>query len=818
MSRSRASFWPIVTVIVGVLIVLIALPQEWKTWAPGIIRTPTLHLGLDLVGGTQLDFRISEEEINRQMAQLEKDIATLEEKNAPAADINKLQAQQYSIQEQKRSLVEAIRTVIERRINALGVSEAVITPSYIGDEKHLLVECPGVVDTQECIKIVGKTIQLEFKEEFTEPTEEFKEEVVAKADLVERRITESGSTLQKEGENVGTALGLVYQDSHAFYKDTLPQGLEDLWNRKPGQMYRREGSIRVASQTQDGGVEEEDVPGIFLGEVVQPLTETGRTVMEAPRAFSILAETETGATYAVKEDILLDNTLDARLLGALRGMRGGDLKAVDTGSGTAHILFLRGVTQGKEEVDVSHILVAYKGAQEAAGTVTRTKEEALARAQELKAKIATGTAFEDVAKADSDGASTRTEGGKLGKIARGSWPAAFEDVAFGITAGEVSEPVETVYGYHLIRTNGPAQSTPDAATYDDLSITGAGSLTRAELIIGKLKRGEVHSREEALTLRLLFFSLIPSGWKDTTLDGKHFRSANVSVDPVTNIPVVQILFDDEGGKLFQELTKRNVNKRIAIFVGGELVSAPTVQQEIAGGSAVITGSKNFDEARTLAQDLNTGAIPAPIHLVGQYTVEATLGAAALRTSLQAAFIGIIILMVYMIIMYRFLGLMADVALAMYATMLFAILKLPLLLFSSSYIVLTLAGMAGIILSIGMAVDANVLVFERVKEELRKGKLVRTAVEASFRHAWPAIRDSNVSTLITCGILFIIGTSIVRGFAVTLAMGVMLSMLTAVVVTRWLLRHLARTPLGERPELFCGPKLKREDAVGADVAA
>jgi preprotein translocase subunit SecD len=150
-----------------------------------------------------------------------------------------------------------------------------------------------------------------------------------------------------------------------------------------------------------------------------------------------------------------------------------------------------------------------------------------------------------------------------------------------------------------------------------------------------------------------------------------------------------------------------------------------------------------------------------------------------------------------------LGLMADIALGIYAVLLFAILKLPLLFFTSDYIVLTLAGMAGIILSIGMAVDANVLVFERMKEELRKGKLVKTAVEGSFKHAWPAIRDSNVSTIITCGILFIIGTSIVRGFAITVAVGVFLSLFTAITVTRWLLRHLAASRFANRIELFVG---------------
>ncbi|MDP7477064.1 MAG: protein translocase subunit SecD [Candidatus Peribacteraceae bacterium] len=309
--------------------------------------------------------------------------------------------------------------------------------------------------------------------------------------------------------------------------------------------------------------------------------------------------------------------------------------------------------------------------------------------------------------------------------------------------------------------------------------------------------------EEAITVRAIFFSLLPTGWKDTLLDGKHFRSATVTIDSTTNIPIVQIVFDDEGAKLFQELTKQNIDKRLAIFVGGQLVSAPTVQQEIVGGIAVITGSSNFDEANTLAQDLNTGAIPAPIYLAGQRTVEATLGAEALRTSLKAALLGVLILMGYMLLTYRFLGLLADIALSVYALLFFAMLKLPLFLFTSNYIVLTLAGMAGIILSLGMAVDANVLIFERMKEELRKGKMLKTAAETGFTRAWPSIRDGNVSTLITCSILFAVGTSIVKGFAVTLGMGVLISMFSAIVITRWLIRKVSQMKVAEKTSLFCG---------------
>ncbi len=812
MSRSRPFYWPVIAVILGTLMVIIALPQEWKTWAPDIIKQPALHLGLDLVGGTQLDFRISEEEIQQQLRQLDKDMEDLKAKNAPAGDMNKLQAQKFSIQTQQQSIVEAIRTVLERRINALGVSEATITPSYIGNEKHLLVECPGVVDTQECIKVVGKTIQLEFKEEFTQPTESFKTDVRAKADAMLRRITQSGSSLQKEGQDVGSQLGMGYQDRLLLYKDTIPKGLESLWGKQRGKVYKLEGSIDTTQQDENGQPKQQTIPGIFLAEVTQPLTMTGRTVTEAARAFEVLGQTETGATNTPQQNVPM-SSINPLIASALTSMKAGDLKAVSTGTGAAHVLFLSGITKGKEEMDLSHILIAYKGATEASASVTRTKEQALALAKEIKAKIDGGASFADLAKTQSDGATSKEKGGNLGAVQRGEWPPAFDSAAFSLASGKVSDPVETQYGYHIIRSNGPKKTNPDLATYNDLSLTGPNAEARANLLIGQLKGGQVRTREQAMEVRTVFFSLLPSGWKDTPLDGKHFRSAAVTMDPTTNIPVVQILFDDEGGKLFQELTKRNIQKRIAIFVGGQLVSAPTVQTEISGGSAVITGSNSFDEARQLAQDLNTGAIPAPIYLVGQYTVEATLGAAALLTSLQAAFIGTLILMVYMLFMYRLLGLMADIALAMYAIMLAAILKLPLLLFSSNYIVLTLAGMAGIILSIGMAVDANVLVFERVKEELRKGKLVRTAVEASFKHAWPAIRDSNVSTLITCGILFIIGTSIIRGFAITLSMGVLLSMLTAVIVTRWLLRHLARTPLANRPELFCGQKLSTAEDVG-----
>jgi preprotein translocase subunit SecD len=316
----------------------------------------------------------------------------------------------------------------------------------------------------------------------------------------------------------------------------------------------------------------------------------------------------------------------------------------------------------------------------------------------------------------------------------------------------------------------------------------------------QLESQGVTQQQEQIGVGYLFFSQMPTGWKDTELDGTEFRSATVTLDEFGR-PTVQINFNDEGAQLFQQLTASNIGKQIAIFVGGELISAPTVQAEIAGGTAVITGTYSIQEARLLAQDLNTGAIPAPIFLSGQRTIEPTLGATALQTSLKAALIGVFVLMVYMLFMYRLLGLLANIALVGYALILFALLKLPLFLVSDQYIVLSLAGMAGIILSIGMAVDANVLIFERMREELRKGKSVSTAASTGFTRAWPSIRDGNVSTLITCAILFIIGTSIIKGFAITLGLGVAISMFSAIVITRYLTMFISKTALGKRTELF-----------------
>lgn len=801
MASRSPRFWPTVAAIAGTLILIVALPTKLKQgWVPSFLN-PDFHLGLDLAGGTQLDFRISESEMQQQLINIDAQIAAIEESGGNAEQSSQLQAEKSAILDQQKNLVEAIRTVLERRINGLGVSEATITPSYVGGEKHLLVECPGIIDVQKCIDTVGKTIQLEFKEEFTEATAEYMGTVRTKVDAAQKRIAQSGTTLAVLGEDLGTDLGVGYQPARWFFKDELPAGLAGLWNATPQNgIVRINGAVDVPTQAENGAVQNKTMSGIFLAQVVTNRTQTGRTVMEASVAFDVLSKEDPNAINSYQKDITLDAPLAPRLIGLIRGMKSGDMKTVSMEDETTKIVFVRLFTPGIEQVDISHILIAYKGANAAPTTTTLSKEQALAKAQELKKQLSAGAKFEDLAKQESDGTS-KVNDGKLIGISKGELVPSFEEVAFSQAEGVISEPVETPFGYHLIRVDKAPYQTLDKANYDSLTFTGSDASLRAEAALKRLQNGEVMRSEEAIQLESLFFSLTPTGWKDTPLDGKHFRTAAVNLDPTTNLPLVQILFDEEGGKLFQALTKRNIGKRIAIFVGGELVSAPTVQGEIIGGTAVITGSQNIVEAQTLAQDLNTGAIPAPIYLSGQRTVEPTLGKTAVETSLLAGIVGILVVMLYMLLVYRMLGVFASIGLMIYAIIFSAMFKLPLLLITDQYIVLTLAGIAGTLLSIGMAVDTNVLVFERIKEELRKGKNLKSAVEIGFEKAWPSIRDSNVSTIITCLLLFMIGTSIVRGFAVTLGLGVVISMFTGMIVSRWMLRKLANSSLSEKKNLY-----------------
>ena len=269
-------------------------------------------------------------------------------------------------------------------------------------------------------------------------------------------------------------------------------------------------------------------------------------------------------------------------------------------------------------------------------------------------------------------------------------------------------------------------------------------------------------------------------FKNTLLTGRYLKKSQLEFDQTTYNPHIVLEFNDEGAELFGDITSKNIGRRVAIYLDGSPISIPVVQEAITGGRAQITGDFALDEAKQLVQRLNAGALPVKIALISQQSVGASLGEDSLARSLRAILIGLIAVALFMIFYYRLPGVLAVIALAVYAILVLAIFKLiP--------VTLTLAGIAGFILSLGMAVDANVLIFERMKEELKSGRSRGGSINEGFKRAWPSIRDGNVSTLITAVILFWFGTSMIKGFALTLFIGVLISMFTAIVITKAFLR-------------------------------
>lgn len=266
----------------------------------------------------------------------------------------------------------------------------------------------------------------------------------------------------------------------------------------------------------------------------------------------------------------------------------------------------------------------------------------------------------------------------------------------------------------------------------------------------------------------------------TKLTGAYLEKASLQFDPRTSEPRIILMFTDEGKKLFAEITKENVGKIVAIYLDGAPISTPVVREAILDGNAEITGSFSIAEAKELVGRMNSGALPVPITLRSTQTIGASLGEKALAASTKAGLVGMIVVAVFLILWYRLPGVVAVAALGIYVAVMLAIFKLiP--------VTLTAAGIAGFILSIGMAVDANILIFERMKEELKNGKELDLAMKDGFDRAWLSIRDSNITSIISATILFWFGTSLVKGFALTLGIGVIVSMFSAVTVSRTFLR-------------------------------
>lgn len=390
----------------------------------------------------------------------------------------------------------------------------------------------------------------------------------------------------------------------------------------------------------------------------------------------------------------------------------------------------------------------------------KMNQEVKQEAEGVLARALAGEDFANLAQEYSDDPGSAANGGLYQGIKKGDFVSEYEDVIFNkLKSGEIYPSlVETDFGYHIIAKQSEA-GEGDNRTIDTRHILFAFK-TAADLGI---------SVDE---------------WQNTNLTGTYLKKARVEVDQTSGIPQVALEFNEEGAKLFEEITGRNVGKHVAIFLDGTAISIPTVSTTITGGQAVISGSFSLKEAKLLAQRLNAGALPVPITLISQTTVGATLGNESVQKSLIAGFWGFVLVALFMILYYRLPGLLAVAALCVYTVVALAIFKLV-------PITLTLAGIAGFILSVGMAVDANVLIFERMKEELRAGRDMSKAVTEGFHRAWSSIRDSNVSSLITCVILFWFGSSIIKGFAVTLAIGILVSMFSAITISRQFLLLVAK---------------------------
>lgn len=447
-------------------------------------------------------------------------------------------------------------------------------------------------------------------------------------------------------------------------------------------------------------------------------------------------------------------------------LRVGVINGLYEGTSRMHVVkYLSKKTE--VEPKASHILICYTGATGC--TETRTKEEAKTLIEDLKSQ-ATKANFADLATANSNDPGSKDNGGDLGYLKQGGTVAPFDTALFALKDGQFSDIVETDFGYHLIYR----VDSRDVPYYEI-----------------------AHIEMPWTTLSDIF---VVDPWTNTELSGKHVKHATVGFDPNTNEPVVVLDFNEEGADLFAKLTEANVGKIVGIFLDGEAITTPTVQQVIYGGQATITGDFTIEEAKILSQRLNAGALPVPIEVVSQQTIGPALGQSSLDKSIMAGLVGFALIALFMVVYYRLAGVLAVVALTFYAVANLALYKI-------FGVTITLAGIAGFVLSLGIAVDANVLVFERLKEELRSGRDLPTAAEEAFKRAWPSIRDGNFTTLIATGVLYWIGEGFIRGFALTLAIGVLLSMFSAMIVTHVLFMLVVRFKAIRKPLFFFGLERK-----------
>lgn len=314
-------------------------------------------------------------------------------------------------------------------------------------------------------------------------------------------------------------------------------------------------------------------------------------------------------------------------------------------------------------------------------------------------------------------------------------------------------------------------------------------MTQDQNLLDELKKAESENNIEFLNQNIYKI------YTSTGLTGGQLKRANLVFDPNTSKPIVTLEFNKEGADLFAKLTKENVGNIMAIFLDGQIISAPVIRQEITGGTAQIDGQFTAEEGKELVNNLNFGALPLPIEIISTQTIGASLGENTLSLGFKALILSMIGVSIFMILYYRFPGVVASVALLSYLFVMLTVFKLiP--------VVLTAPGIAGFILTIGMAVDGNVLIFERMKEELEKGKNLKDAIHEGFNRAWPSIRDGHLSSILAALVLYwFSGTSLIQGFALVFVLGVLASLLSSVIVSRTFMFAIAHDKLGKMGRFF-----------------